>query len=703
MDEPVPIFVPRSRAVRRLALGHREGWRRAWASVSPRPWVRTVLGLVLFEVAFFFAYRLGMAFPQDRPAPFWFPDTILLCALLLSPPARWWMLVAATLPVRLFTASPPELPGWFLLATFAIDSGKAVLAAAGLRHLLGPRPRLGTTRDFTRYLLVAVAIVPALAALAGASARAAMGYPFGPNWLQWFVGNAMTHLVVTPAVLWACLELPGGKETSDKRALEGGILAVGLVLLAWIGFRSGPAMAGPAELCRYLLVPFLFWAALRFGMLGASGAVLVLLWVSVQASFEGTGPFFGQTPAGAATILHEFLFLGVAPLYFVAIAGERERGARRFLEQSEERFREVANSAPMMIWMSGPGGARTYFNPRWAAFTGRQPEMEAGDGWIAGVHPQDRLQIDLGRRAVSESHRRFILEYRLRRHDGQYLWVRDQAVPCATADGEFLGYVGSCVDLAARNRSEAEAGAERRVDPMDLAHAGRVSALGQLASSLAHELNQPLGAILRNAEAAELILKDGPMDHNEVLAILADIRRDDHRAGAVIDHMRSLLKRREIELEPLSALGLIDHVLVLLRVEMQARRVTIERDVPAPLPLVWGDHVHLEQVLLNLLVNGADAIEGTGSAPRRLDIRARLVDPFTVSVSVADTGPGIPEERMKRLFEPFYTTKPGGLGMGLAIAKVIIESHGGRIWAANGPDGGAVVSFTLRVATQEDE
>jgi PAS domain S-box-containing protein len=267
-----------------------------------------------------------------------------------------------------------------------------------------------------------------------------------------------------------------------------------------------------------------------------------------------------------------------------------------------------------------------------------------------------------------------------------------RVVPLRTSDG---GAVVSHTDITQLRRAEVEAQELRR----DLAHVQRASTMGVLASALAHELNQPLGAILRNAEAGELFLQQNPPDHEEVRAILADIRRDDQRAGAVIDRMRSLLKRRDQQLESLSLKELLDHVAVLMRAEMQARQMTVRLEVPSDLPLVQGDRVQLQQVLVNLLMNGMDAANGLPSERRWLVVSARRADGETVEVAVSDRGHGIPAEKLAHLFEPFWTTKSEGLGVGLAISQSIIGSHGGRIQAENNPDGGATFRFTLKVSS----
>jgi signal transduction histidine kinase/ABC-type uncharacterized transport system substrate-binding protein len=245
-----------------------------------------------------------------------------------------------------------------------------------------------------------------------------------------------------------------------------------------------------------------------------------------------------------------------------------------------------------------------------------------------------------------------------------------------------------------RRRLEREALGLRH----ELAHAGRVTMLGTLASSLAHELNQPLGAILRNAEAAELFLQHEQPDLEELRAIVADIRRDDQRAGEVIERLRALLKRRKIEPQPLSLSELVDEVVKLLRADSVNRRVGIAIEVPRDVRFVQGDRVHLQQVLLNLLINGMDALGEMADGERALTVRARPDGPGFVEVAVSDNGPGIPVEKLARLFEPFFTTKPHGMGLGLQISKTIIEAHGGRLWAENNATRGATFRFTLPVA-----
>ena len=245
-----------------------------------------------------------------------------------------------------------------------------------------------------------------------------------------------------------------------------------------------------------------------------------------------------------------------------------------------------------------------------------------------------------------------------------------------------------------RRRAEAEIQNQR----MELAHVTRVSTVGQLASALTHELNQPLAAILRNAEAAEMFLQREQPDLEEVRAILADIRKDDQRAGDVIDRMRTLLKRRRLESTPLDLRALIEDTLVVARNDARARQVKLTSDLPPQLPAVPGDRVHLQQVLLNLILNGMDAMSECPADARSLVVRVRNASAGSVEVSVTDRGSGLAPEAAARIFESFFTTKPQGLGMGLAISRTIIEAHGGKIRGENNPGRGATFTVTLPAA-----
>ena len=229
----------------------------------------------------------------------------------------------------------------------------------------------------------------------------------------------------------------------------------------------------------------------------------------------------------------------------------------------------------------------------------------------------------------------------------------------------------------------------------EVAHLSRVTTLGEISGSLAHELGQPLGAILTNTDSIEMLLQSPAPDLAEVRVILADIRRDDLRASEIIHGMRAFLRRQQLDLQPLDVRYLAEETVKLISSDATARRTTVGIEIPPDLPLVRGDRVHLQQVLLNLLVNGMDAMSTCPVADRRVTIRAALPAPHTVEFAVSDAGVGIPPGDIDRIFTPFHTTKQGGLGLGLPICRSIIEAHGGSISLQNNPERGTTARFTL--------
>jgi two-component system sensor kinase FixL len=250
-------------------------------------------------------------------------------------------------------------------------------------------------------------------------------------------------------------------------------------------------------------------------------------------------------------------------------------------------------------------------------------------------------------------------------------------------------------DITQQQRSRLEVERLRR----DLTHVGRVTTMGEMAAALAHELNQPLTAILSNAHAGERYLTQAAPPLGEVREILQDVVGDACRAGDVIQRLRSLLRKEEAQFLPLDVNQLIREISVLIHTDAVLRNLAIDLDLVPDLSMVRGDRVQIQQVLLNLVLNGMDAIGPQGER-RRIVIRT-LPAEGAVHVSVRDQGSGIPADKLSRIFEAFYTTKPNGMGMGLAISRSIVEAHGGRIGAENNPDRGATFWFTLPTCPSE--
>jgi PAS domain S-box-containing protein len=623
---------------------------------------------------------------------------------------------------------------------------------------------------------------------------------------------------------------------------------------------------------------------------------------------------------------------------------ERKRAEER-LRESEERFRMMANSAPVMIWMSGTDKLCNFFNKGWLDFTGRTLEQELGNGWSEGVHGEDIDQCLAVYTLAFDARQEFTVEYRLRRHDSEYRWVLDHGVPRIGADKEFLGYIGTAIDITERKRGEEQfrtaveaspnaivmvddqgrillvnaqgeklfgykreeligraaevlvperyrrshAGRRQRffaapdagpmaadrelfglckdgrevpieiglspihtaggmitlativdiserkrsaaalekeraflrqvidTDPnyifakdrqgrftlankavadayettvenligktdadfnsnaeeieafrrmdrevfdtleerfipeqritdargkvhwlqtvkrpiiesdgtanqvlgastditqrrateielreqrAELAHVARISTMGELAASLAHELNQPLTAILSNAQEALRFMSSTPADLDEVREILQDIVKDNSRAGEVIRRMRALVKKEQLDFASLDLAALVREVVALVHSDAILQNVDITLALDDHLPAVRGDKVQLQQVLLNLLINAFDAMKERPAHERAVELRVERNGGGVIQGTVSDCGTGLSRDKLNKVFQPFYTTKGEGLGLGLSICRSIVEAHGGRLWAENNAERGATFFFTLPVSAE---
>lgn len=282
-----------------------------------------------------------------------------------------------------------------------------------------------------------------------------------------------------------------------------------------------------------------------------------------------------------------------------------------------------------------------------------------------------------------------IIQFRQRTFWEQYRWYVIAALAIMAL--QAVSIIGLLLEHARRKRSETDLRRNRE----QLTHVTRVSTMGELAASLAHELNQPLTAILSNAQAAQRFLNANPANLKEVREILEDIVTDNSRAGEVIRRMRTLVKKEEPELAPINIVTVINEVVQLLHSDGILRNIRVEVECQDGLPSVRGDKVQLQQVVLNLLVNAFDAMKGETLKERNVNVRAKMNSAGTVEISIRDHGTGLTSDNLDKIFQPFYTTKRDGLGMGLPISRSIIEAHGGRLWAENNVDRGATFYFTV--------
>jgi two-component system sensor kinase FixL len=285
----------------------------------------------------------------------------------------------------------------------------------------------------------------------------------------------------------------------------------------------------------------------------------------------------------------------------------------------------------------------------------------------------------------------FAAEEKLTDVRGTVHWLQTTRRPVLSEDGTVTQVLVSSTDITARKQRELEIEHQRN----ELAHFSRVTMLSELAGALAHELNQPLAAILSNAQAALRFLSRDDADLEEITDILRDIVRDDKRAGEVIEGMRALLRKAETRYEPLDINAVIETVVKLVRSDLLNAGVDLNLDLLPTLPIVKGDRVQLQQVLINLIMNGCEAMRKNPTTQRELSVSSALSGDDTVLVCVKDQGRGIEPEDRKHVFEPFFSTKPNGLGLGLAVCHRIMSAHGGALWVADTESRGASFCFSL--------
>ncbi len=356
------------------------------------------------------------------------------------------------------------------------------------------------------------------------------------------------------------------------------------------------------------------------------------------------------------------------------------------------RFQQVVEAAPVAMLMANRDGHVVLANLKAQAVFGRDRQRlvhtelarllpPATGGAPAG----DALAQWLGSDGAAPE-----LPRLARREDGSEVPVEVAASPVWIAGESFL--LVSVIDISERKRMEREATLQRD----ELAHLSRVALLAELSGSLAHELNQPLTAILSNAQAGLRFMAHTPPDLEEVSRSLVNIVENDKRAGEVIRRLRAMLRKDPADYRQLEVNEVVQDVLRIIRSDLLNRSIELVLDLAPNLPMIDGDRVQLQQVLLNLVMNGSDAMESIGKG-RRLTVRTRQIGDDAVEIAVSDVGTGIPEDELERIFIPFVTSKAEGMGLGLAVCTSIAQSHGGKLWASNNPGGGATLTLSLPI------
>ena len=786
---------------------------------------RHLLATALWVFAgYYLGCKIGFAltFKPHPVSVLWPPNSVLVAALLLTPPRRWWVVLLAALPAHLAAQLQSHVPPLMISCWFISNSCEAVIGAGLMRYLVGGPIRFTTLRNVGLFCLCVVFIGPFLSSFLDAAFVVSNHWGKDGYWelirIRLF-SNALAALIIVPLIVtWATTGISALRTARLSHYLEAGVLFFGLLLVGYAvlyEFRAGVDLA-----LLFLPLPFLIWAAVRFGTLGASAAISIIGFLAIWSASHGHGPFSGETPEQNALSIQIFLIVLAVPLLFLATVIEERVSGQTELHESESRFRIVADSAPVLIWMAGVDKLCTFFNKPWLQFTGRSMEQEFGNGWAEGVHQDDLERCLQVYTSAFDARQPFVMQYRLRRDDGEYRWISDQGVPRYDAQGTFAGYIGSCVDVtelmtkdealrqseermrlaaAAVNlgiwewhlatneiwatnarravlggpstgkvtfedfmsqvhaddrtrirqtindavrdakdyeseyrlvlpdgivrwmstrgsiqfdsagkpsrllgisiditaRKQAELDAQR--GRAELSHLSRVALMGEMSASIAHELNQPLSGILSNAAAGQRFIDRGDFDLREVRELLGDIISDGRRASDVVRGIRGMVKKEQLARRSVNLNEVVMDAWRMASPDALLHSCLLETSLDPNLPAIDADPIQLQQVLLNLAINAFDAMRDTPASERKVLIATQSNGDGTVRTSVRDYGVGISEEMQDRLFDPFFSTKTEGLGMGFAIVRSIVESHGGTITAENADGGGTRFEFVLPV------
>jgi PAS domain S-box-containing protein len=522
----------------------------------------------------------------------------------------------------------------------------------------------------------------------------ATGWTTNTYWQAWslrFFSNAASAVIIVPPILSTALAYAIWRKPTLKRLAEGLLLAVILIALAVFAFFGGAfhTTGLPLLFCAYL--PFLLWAAIRFTRVGASWALLGLAAASMGNIAHWPHGFAGQTEILTQQAI--FLLIAIPVLYLAALSSDLARYLRQ-INTASARHDLATKAASIGVWEWYPKTDGLYLHPHLKNLLGYLDSEipNKRTQWMKHYHPEDiDTVIPLVEACMRGEIPSLEVEHRMVHRDGSIRWLLTRGARMRDESDGIEKLVGTCVDVTERKRIEEELGTLRN----ELTHLTRVRTMGELSGAVAHEINQPLAAILSNSQAAQLLLQDEPIDVAELDQVHEEIAESAKRAGDVIHGLRDLLRKGEPTFQTLDINHLVSEVLDLAHSDFVSHQVAVVRNFAQRMRVVHGDRIQLQQVILNFIMNACEAMKNTPSSARTLTVTTGTNDDQWVQISIEDTGSGISPDIEARLFEPFATTKKSGLGLGLSICRSIVAAHGGRQWAENRPEGGAAFHVIL--------
>ena len=671
--------------------------------------------MLLFAAAYFVAAELGLALVETHGnvSPVWPPTGIAIAGLLILGGRAWPAVLAGAFLANLRTGVPAGVA-----LGIGVGNTLEALTACVLLQQAGFRNGLERVHDVVALVLLAVFSSPIVSATIGVASLylggALQGAKWSHLWFVWWAGDAGGALLVTPVLLtWHDAWRRGADWQRLRQALPA---ATALVAVCVFVFRLELSPAVRSYPLEYAVLPVLFWIALRFGQVGSATALLTVAVTAIWGTLKGVGPFTPGSWEESIWMQQAFLgVVGITVMVVTAVISER-RSSENEIRTSEERFRTIFQNAPVMIDSFDEDGNCLLWNRECEEKLGwSREEIAASRDPLSLVYP-DRSLRDVVLADINQADGSF-REYPVLAKDGSVRvqqWANFR-LPQGTLIS--LGY-----DVTERVRAEAEVRAlndhlEKRVQERtalleaaierreraeeqarrhqaDLAHVLRVQTMGEMAAGLAHEINQPLGAIANYAQGCRRRIASGSLTEAELVEMLNSIAAEALRAGQTIRHLRALVRKQESQREATDVNRIVHDALELTEPDTRATGVTVRLELADDLPPVLADRVQIEQVVLNLLRNAVEAMHDCGG-DAQLIVETRAEPAGSVEVAIRDTGVGLPADGGALVFEPFITDKATGLGMGLAISRSIVELHGGRIWAEPNGARGTTFRFTL--------
>ena len=658
-----------------------------------------LLGVLLVSIAYYAGSKLGFAltFQPNAISVLWPPNAILLGALLLAPRSTWWLFIAAALPAHFAAQFQSGVPLPMVLCWFVSNTSEALIGAITVRHFAGEPLRFDSLRNYVIFLAGAALLAPFVSSFIDAAFVEFNNWGAGSYWQNWrmrFVSNVTATLTITVAIVsWqGAVTSSFWTRQSAARVIEAMLLVASLLIVCLTVFKIPEARYANEPLLVYGSFPLLLWAAVRFGPTGTSASILLVAFLAIWAASHGFRPFGADNQFGSERSVQLFLIIVATSLMAIAVILREARTSAAAARSNEERLALAVEAARMQTWDWDLSTHRMTWSGTRVGGGGEVVQAATASEFLDLVHAEDRNMVSDAFEGALQNRTLLDVEFRVITPNLSQCWLLMRGNVHGDSTGKPARMAGISLNTTERKQIESQFRELRE----DLWHMNRVALLGELTGAMTHELNQPLTAILSNAEAGRYIVEKESPESPIVGDILHDIVLQGRRAAEVVRSLRTLLQKKQAEHRELDLNRIVRETLELERSALISRRVAAQLSLSPDVPRIVADQVQLQQVLLNLIMNACQAMAEHEAEGRRIILRtAREGD--QACVSIQDNGPGIPDRIFERLFEPFFTTRAEGLGLGLAICQSIAVAHGGSLSASNSDGGGAMFELRLPI------